>query len=476
MRTEIQLGQGIWIGKVVYKEDPWHLGRVQIRIPEVHGDDLIDPLDEIVPDENLPWARMLQFFGGFPDGGSHTPPPKGSIVAVIFEHGDMDRPWIVGGVPKHAYLEKEIQISPNDAVVYPELYGQSQIDESMSLWVPFESQGESELPQECRTDREETIYAIFKTPKGASIIVEEMDEKEYIRFIDRAGQILEFGSPVIEGMNAMNMERRGLRNKIDNDAVPYPSLVDMHAWIKLYDVAGQYLWFDALAETETIVIHGQDRPGSVINEIIFHNFPADPWIKAIDTDWQYLWLDAADDLVQLHGEGYMIIDNPDERLDYIGATMIRIVGEDKYQIIGGMNLDAITSDDIRIVGEDQFKVVGGTQVEVIMEEQVTVTGGARVKGIGGDQAEVIAGVFVALVGGDWFHYSMGNATLAAAANVNVVAAANVNVEAAANVNVLAGAVVNVEAAGACNVTAGGAVNVTAGGSITMAAGGSIIFA
>ena len=126
---------GVYVGVVVYNRDPEHLGRIQVRVEEVHG------LEEkpYNLDENLPWAQISSFFGGFYDGGSHTPFPVGSSVLVAFEHGDSDRPWVLGGCPKRPL--------PGDWK-----YGVE--GESMGKWSP--KNADTDLPREaiaCRRSR-----------------------------------------------------------------------------------------------------------------------------------------------------------------------------------------------------------------------------------------------------------------------------------------------------------------------------------
>jgi len=129
MPEDCDIQYGIYVGTVEYNQDPYHWGRVQVRIDEIYG------TSEQTPSNLLPWARVIQFGGGFYDGGSHVIPPVGATVAVIFEHGDIALPYVVGGVPK----------KPTSSY----RYGVS--GESMGLWNPSET--DSDVPEKVKVDR-----------------------------------------------------------------------------------------------------------------------------------------------------------------------------------------------------------------------------------------------------------------------------------------------------------------------------------
>jgi hypothetical protein len=75
-------------------DDQGPIGRVRVKVPQVYGDAL--------PDEDLPWAEVCYPFGGGPESenkllsGIFWVPRKGTYVWVMFEHGDPQRPIVVG--------------------------------------------------------------------------------------------------------------------------------------------------------------------------------------------------------------------------------------------------------------------------------------------------------------------------------------------------------------------------------------------
>lgn len=90
---------GLWEGKVEDCLDPERVGRVKVRVFDLH--------DESVPIEELPWAEP-NFPSAFthPDdedrnGGFFHVPPNQSLVNIMFRHGDPDRPvWMGGWFPQ----------------------------------------------------------------------------------------------------------------------------------------------------------------------------------------------------------------------------------------------------------------------------------------------------------------------------------------------------------------------------------------
>lgn len=256
---------GIYAGVVVFNKDPEHLGRIQVRVDEVHG--VKDP--DVNKDENLPWAQVSSLFGGFYDGGSHTPWPVNSSVWVAFEHGDSDRPVILGGVVKRPL--------PGDWE-----YGVT--GESMGKWSPKES--DTDLPREVSLDREETKYVLFKTPKGTAIVVEERDQEEAVYLVDRAGQVIEFSCPVTTARNAGNDAQRGGNSVLNGGQLGYSEMVGGEASIRTIDLAQQHIHLRARQDGEAIEILNQKRGGADVQRIILDNTVGAEEVRIIDRKGQ----------------------------------------------------------------------------------------------------------------------------------------------------------------------------------------------
>lgn len=76
-------------GVVMNTMDPLHLGRVQIYCPSIHAD---------IPEKDLPWAMVANFFGSLDDQGAVFTPPAGSTVYVEFEAGSRESPVVSGAI------------------------------------------------------------------------------------------------------------------------------------------------------------------------------------------------------------------------------------------------------------------------------------------------------------------------------------------------------------------------------------------
>lgn len=95
-RTQRQRMYGVATGKVQEVRDPLGLGRVKVVFPWLADDNV----DAVVIDENdrrahSYWARVATFMAG-PQRGAYFIPEVGEEVLVAFEHGELDRPVIVG--------------------------------------------------------------------------------------------------------------------------------------------------------------------------------------------------------------------------------------------------------------------------------------------------------------------------------------------------------------------------------------------
>lgn len=119
--------QGLWRAVVVRTDDDENRGRVQVRIPQLHGGDFVleseeDPLAtppgerrpstvgrRAVPPDLLPWAEPALPFGGSAGQGHISIPPVGATVWVGFEHGFANKPIWLGAWYGVGELPSELQ-------------------------------------------------------------------------------------------------------------------------------------------------------------------------------------------------------------------------------------------------------------------------------------------------------------------------------------------------------------------------------
>lgn len=181
-----------YVAKVVNTEDIYGLGRIQIRIPSIHGMNATQKY--YLTDSALPWARPAILAGGGNDMGQFIIPVVGTAVFVTFEYNNPERPIYFGGIPglrsgnpkdfndnRKVYYGKQVSSIDNDRIRDLEPYSAQQV--------------------------------IFKSLKGSTIIVNDKDGKESIRIIDAAGQQI-----IMENNNGETpLPRRG------NNIIPKPT-------------------------------------------------------------------------------------------------------------------------------------------------------------------------------------------------------------------------------------------------------------
>ncbi|MTJ08840.1 VgrG-related protein [Anabaena sp. UHCC 0204] len=83
--THLQPGQTLLVGIVSNNKDPEGLGRVKVKLPT------------LTEDHESNWARIVGHGIG-PDRGNDCLPEINDEVLVGFEHGDIHRPYVLGGV------------------------------------------------------------------------------------------------------------------------------------------------------------------------------------------------------------------------------------------------------------------------------------------------------------------------------------------------------------------------------------------
>ena len=326
------MGLSLHTGVVVFNQDPYKRGRVQVRIFELHGvptvlrdrnieknyDEVIE--DDYVTDEFLPWARVMSpMGGGVYDSGSVTPLPVGSTVVVGLEMDDEESIIVLGALNK----------KPSEIMGYG-----ADEDGDMGKWSAPEGE-ESELPEEARKEDRKT-YVIYKTPKGAAIIVEEADEGEKTRVIDRAGQVIEMFSPVKTASNQGNSKQRGVGNSIDGGQVPYEDILNSEAWIKIVDLSGQSIHMYAKEGESYIEL--TDKAGQKIK---MGATDGAEFIEITDKSGQSIKLDAVANKVEIISKGEMGLDVP-SKLAFPKPLTVEITGTASITATGNLTVTAPT--------------------------------------------------------------------------------------------------------------------------------------
>jgi hypothetical protein len=105
--------QGLWDGVVVDDVDPMQIGRVRVRIFDLH--------DEDTPVADIPWASpcfpsaFMRSGDQWASGGLVQIPPIDALVNVMFKRGDPDFPvWMGGWFPERPMLYgRELYTSNN---------------------------------------------------------------------------------------------------------------------------------------------------------------------------------------------------------------------------------------------------------------------------------------------------------------------------------------------------------------------------
>lgn len=201
----------------------------QIKVPNVH---------QFLAAEMLPWARVLNFGGGSFDSGGQPMFVKGATVGILFEDGNIFKPIIIGGIQKDVGETQEYasEIFPDEGTYKP--------TENRPVEMPNDGPIESLTPG---------VYTLYKSPKGATIVVSEAPEAEYFKLIDRAGQEIEMVSPVTNASNTNNGAQRGDREAGNEEALPYSDIKE-EAYIRVTDLSGNQFELYSKQGEERILI------------------------------------------------------------------------------------------------------------------------------------------------------------------------------------------------------------------------------
>lgn len=171
---------------VINTDDDMKCGRVQIRVPAIHG--VKSNQKYYVVDSDLPWARPALFAGAANDTGQFIVPPMGSRVFITFEYNDLSRPIYFGGIPFVKGTTEKL-INDNSNIFYGQNLSITDNDRIKDL-----------------DDNNSAQTVVFKSLKGATIIIDDKDGNESLKIIDAAGQQI-----IMENKSEDTLPRRGTR-------------------------------------------------------------------------------------------------------------------------------------------------------------------------------------------------------------------------------------------------------------------------
>lgn len=184
----------IYRGIVVDTNDPYRLGRVKVRIPSIHG---VNPKIEsfYIEDGSLPWAVPATMFASGNDMGNFIVPEKGCRVFTSFECDDKTKQIYFGGIPCQI---GEVKVYNDQRGVFG--------GEGVNVYT-------NDINTDMKTFSERIIYKSFK---GATIIIDDHDGSEYIKIIDQSGQVFEMGND-----SGKSLPRRGGSTTPPDVSSPY---------------------------------------------------------------------------------------------------------------------------------------------------------------------------------------------------------------------------------------------------------------
>lgn len=171
-----------YIAIVEDTKDPYLLGRVRIRIPAIHG--VKTDQSYYLPTKSLPWAKPAIFNAGGNDVGQFIVPAVGTRVLVTFEYDSADKPLYFGGIPT---LHNKNKLYNDNSKIYD---GESIVIDTDDRITDLEQSSAQSV--------------VYKSLKGATIIIDDKDGNENIKIIDASGQVIEMRND-----SGQTLQRRG---------------------------------------------------------------------------------------------------------------------------------------------------------------------------------------------------------------------------------------------------------------------------
>lgn len=375
---------GTYRAKVENDQDQTGLGRVQVRVFAFHGD------NSRTPKEVLPWAEVVSMGGGGYDYGSDDTPPVGSWVFVMFEGGHENFPVVIGGVRGKPRFPQEML---TDAGKLPD--GQ---DDPEASWVPPHGQAESAKETYADADPEEhsrTRRVWKKSFKGHTIYIEDGDGKEFLRIVDRAGQMIEMSSPTPKGENAGNIQQRGIRTAERGDQLSQDNIDTGGAHIRILDVAGNEFILDPAKGSERVMVRNTNSGRTKTQEIEMSLAGGKPSIRIAG---------AEGDAITIEGGG----ETPIVISDHVGNRITfrenEVEDADGNKIAAGIQIESygeISSESRahktttrgnidQLVEGNSDRLTQGNAIETVGNDRSTNVGGNENRSVAGAVVEMIS--------------------------------------------------------------------------------------
>jgi len=260
-----------WYGKyrafVRDNNDPERLGRCRLEVPAVLG----------IGNENWSdWAWPCFPYGGNDDTGMFLVPEEGASVWAEFEGGDPQYPiwtgvWVAMSNPGEQPEESKRLCSSMTCRDCEDKEHASDAADNAE-----HRKYHAHPPYYCPRRK-----VLIKTETGHTIVFDDRDEEEFLKIIDRAGQILHMHCPVKAEVQSENTRRRGTYDSEASQANGQAGagqsgqqidisrdIKDSKAFVRLTDACRQFLCLEAWQDREKIHIQSSDATRSRWQKIL----------------------------------------------------------------------------------------------------------------------------------------------------------------------------------------------------------------
>lgn len=174
---------GVYRARVESNLDPLKLGRIKVRVPQLHG----VSGETALSNDALPWAFPVTATGTGYNHGSLLVPETGDYVFILFENGDRNSPVYLGGCYG----------IPNNSKQYGNI-GDNPDARSVGGGKGWSSPaGVNEVPNEVYPSggNAPNGKVIYKSPKGFVIMTNETDNEEMLVIGDNDNQQIVIHNP-----------------------------------------------------------------------------------------------------------------------------------------------------------------------------------------------------------------------------------------------------------------------------------------
>ena len=411
-----------YIAVVEDRNDPLKLGRVRVRVINVHSEDRKSD----VPIESLPWSYVMQPPNTSTSGAPLSQLVEGTWVIVMYMDHNLQDPLVMGSIPG---INRDV---PNFEIGFSDPFGVN------PRWTGSAEEGDSNLSLVTDENRY-TEHPTYKARKDNRVTEIQQAKKYEMPTVS--------STPADEEYSRSNWNEPDLRGSQDT-AYPYNSVREFEA--------GQLEEYDSTSDNTRVT--NSHQSGSY-HEILHDGTTT---VKIVGDGYS---LTLRDHNMYVQGDLNLTVEGNMRQM--VEGDYTLEVGGNYHEFVRGNREQKIGSNDLLEIGADQSINIGSKHSLHCGNNQTILVDGNHVETIGGTSGQTVKGNRTQITTADSSEVVTGNESLLTVGTRLVTTEGKHRLESIANIEFDTDSDMLETIRGLQNTQIGSTLDINAGGNITI---------